>query len=394
MNNLSNTCILILGIVLIFLWILSTKIKSRGGDLFNSPYSIDNINQSGNSLYCREDKECLIFYNTENNIPTIYQKLLTEDLGEGTYGSVTKYEYKGGPQIFSNEIAVKKLKDSDEFNEEKKISDLLRKRGVSNQYLIDNVYISGEIADDNLMILELIDGTLGDLTMNSSVQKNVLLKLAEGLKEFTDKEMYYLDVKPENIGYVIKEDGQFNPKYLDIGSFKTDTSDFIYNTKDISTYPSFFQKYPPPKGLVDETKLIDAIITQQLTNIILSFINQSYPYINISIYHLLYWENLKGRTEEDQIKLIDQVKLRLQMYNSNDIIIEIALKCLETDIKQMISLNQVIRLLSSSDEPKKSNRFLQSDGIAYTEDEWKDYGISRKFDTSIPTDSWGVPITY
>ena len=379
MSNLSNTCILILGIVLIFLWILSTKIKSRGGELFQNPADRNRIKHDS-SINCEENcniynvndqdmvcyrvppnikegtkidiskpiiecKNCLIIYDNEDN-RTLYK--FVKHIGKGAHGSVSEYNLNVNPPFSSNSlnlpqnIIVKNIDNTRHFNIEVNNSELINKYSDDlKKYVITSLVVDGDIKNNKKIILEKMVGTLNDKQWSMKEALKITIHIVKGLNKLYEKGLLYLDVKAGNIGY----DELSNTKLLDIGSIYTDIKPYL--GKFISTYPSYFQMIPIQKPQIS---LDEVIVIQQIIPLAVYFVKPSLlTYIQHNVYSPnnvnLFRRSLQSNKKflEKEFDMDSQIKILL---------INVALLCLSEDIAQIPNFTYIIRMLEEF-EPRQ-----------------------------------------
>lgn len=302
--------------------------------------------------------------NVYNIIPTDLNKLKDQNLDNNNYQYYLKYNdtslfpyrskdmerssriyYYVSPPVLGNShiVVVKRFMRTKDFLIEKNASEsVARMVGECRSMIIDS-----KIMDEKYLIMEFFDSDAHVLFNNMDKRKNIdhyrhliLIRLVEAIKCFYDDELYYTDVKLDQILYTKHKNGSIRLALADL---------FVSKKEDKghhSTYPSpYFNSLVPPTLMDIEWGIMSAIL--ETYNSILCLHS---PYCNTSVpsksqYHGEWTD--AGRVE--LLKKSQDIinKSRKHEFSSN--FLNIAQMILDTKGRRSIGLDIILDYLDDVD---------------------------------------------
>jgi serine/threonine protein kinase len=228
--------------------------KNGGGKILNI---VENIllNQDDNRVLCKNQKifdiQNITHAEQRGNNFFVNDELFIfqRRIAFGAYGSVCEYKNE------KNEYIIIKLSKNDD--EEDLKQDIVILNYMKHNNICDNIYVKSYIVSKSAIIMDYMDDNL-EKCVNLPINQKILIfeEVVKHIYCLEKANLYYTDIKLQNILYKCNNDGSINIILGDIGS--------IVNGNVLKLKYGGIATYPPPEfndGLVRLNRNINFRIT-------------------------------------------------------------------------------------------------------------------------------------
>lgn len=213
------------------------------GKTFVKPFDIRTIK-------ILDDKWFVYLPNKDSYVELI--DITFQKIGEGSFGKITRGTSKMYPEI---DFVIKENKDDSTILDEIRLLNDLPMYITCRDYLIRFKKLG-----EKHVIMPHVTGDLNKLkNLNVNQIKSIIQILGQGLLCLAKQNIFYFDIKAENIFYNCIDNNTMSVFFGDLGSMLSDTDG------------DYVATFPPPKGLVKNMDELDKVAYD-----ILDIRNQTY----------------------------------------------------------------------------------------------------------------------
>ena len=205
-------------------------------------FDIHSIQKSGSDFVLYKDSG-----------PGKFKRYIIDDLklnkiAEGSFGDIIRGTSRKYPEV---DFVIKESKNPNNVLEEIRILRDLPMYVACKDYLVR--FRKFDLT--NRVMMPHVTGDLSQLkNLNIKQIKSIIKILAQGLLCLADKDIFYFDIKTQNVLFNCLSDGKISVFFGDLGSILPDKQNEYVST------------FPPPEGLIKHIDRIDSL-TEQISDI-------------------------------------------------------------------------------------------------------------------------------